>query len=366
MLVKESKTYLMVFALAVFVVGGYSLYQDQSDQESMLPITNTKMDAGIVTSVSRVPSSEASIPEIPQLLSNATSQEHTDIQDLINQLASRLISDHAHEIHDLAFQVTLKDLREDLVLDHSQQGPVIFEKVLRQAFPSLVDSILALLVKKDLYDNWLLGKMIDLNKMSLADQKEMLWTKRYEIFGKEDAEKIWEPERDENEERSEAVHTVLNMLNQSEDVAMHDRIYLLKAAYEENFFGTVEDLVLDSSGVLAQTIFSMDVVQKELAVMKPEARQSEINSVRRQLGFDEAQISWLAQRDQEREKRWENGYAYMNERAGMDTLYQGEELERNLDLLREKYFQDEAATIKKEEELIGFFRYTRQRVYGRN
>lgn len=367
MLVKESKTYAVFLGLAVIATAiSYFLLQSKSDQNLALPAVNTKFDAVDVVPVSHSPRSEVIVPEIPDLLSSSAVQKNTDIRLLINEIASKLVSDHSHEASNLAFQITLKELRDDLVIDYPEQGLKVFEMILRKAFPNLADAILALLAKKDIYDTWLLGKMIELNKMDLEDQKEALWTKRYEIFGKEDAEQIWVLERDEKEEREEAMNTVLNMLNQSKDVAMHDRIYLLQSAYEENFFGTVEDLVLDSSGVLAQTIFSMDVVQEELAAMTPEDRQQEINSVRRQLGFEESQIEWLAQRDQERNKRWLNGHAYMEERAEIEKQYEGEELESNLNLLRERYFNDEATTIKKEEELIGFFRYTRERVYGRN
>jgi hypothetical protein len=156
------------------------------------------------------------------------------------------------------------------------------------------------------------------------------------------------------------------MLNQSSEMSMQDRVFLLKSAYDENYFGTVEDLVLDSTGLLSQVMFELDIVQSELDALSPEARQLEIDEVRRLVGFEESQIAWLAQRDQEREVRWQNGYAYMAERAQIAELYEGDELVTQLDALRTKYFKHEANTIKKEEEQIAFFRYDRERVYGRN
>ena len=367
MLVKERKRYFLLVGAAAIVVGlSLTLSKNQDRLEAVSPINSIKVAPADVVQVPEILRTQRAIPETQSQLTGSLHLHTDDIQSLINEIASKLVADHAHEIQDLAFQVTLKELREDLIRDYPQTGLQIFDQILRKAFPGLAEAILALIAKKDLYDSWLLVELIDLNKMALDEQKEALWRKRYEVFGKEDAEQIWEPEKDQKEERTEAMHTVLNMLNQSKDVAMHDRIYILQSAYDENFFGSVEDLVLDSSNVLSQTLFSMDVVQQELGAMTPEQRQLEIDSVRRQLGFEESQIEWLAKRDKEREQRWQNGYAYMDERGAVEKRYQGEELEQELDALRERYFKEEAATIKKEEELIGFFRYTRQRVYGRN
>lgn len=367
MLAKQSKTYLFAVSAAC-LIAAISLILQNKQEASDYAKSVTQIDpvsVDISKTIDLIGSESAVEVRIDEQASAPVANE-TNFQLVLDEIATRLLNNHAHEITDLAFQVSLIELRNDLLIDYPSDGLRLFEAILRQAFPKLAESILALLEKKDIYDDWLLNQMIELNKMSLLEQKEVLWTKRYEIFGKEAAEQIWEPEKSEKEERVDAVHSVLSMLNHSKDVAMHDRVYLLKSAYEENYLGTVEDLVLDSSGVLAQTIFSLDAVQKELSAMPSDQRQGQINAVRRQLGFNESQIEWLAKRDQEREKRWLNGYAYMEARSKLEELYAGETLAEQLDLLREKHFKDEASTIKKEEEQIGFFRFSRDRVYGRN
>jgi hypothetical protein len=46
--------------------------------------------------------------------------------------------------------------------------------------------------------------------------------------------------------------------------------------------------------------------------------------------------------------------------------FKGPEREEKLKALREKYFQDEANTIEREEENDNFFRFERPHIYGRN
>ena len=107
--------------------------------------------------------------------------------------------------------------------------------------------------------------------------------------------------------------------------------------------------------------------RKRQAEMTAEQRQEKINDIRRNIGFDEQVVQELAERDLTREARWQNGYAYMEARGVLEARYgQNAVPENELDLLREQYFRHEAPTIKKEETDIGFYRYNRPRVYGRN
>ena len=86
---------------------------------------------------------------------------------------------------------------------------------------------------------------------------------------------------------------------------------------------------------------------------------------RTEMGFSQQEVERMQEVDAYREKRWENGLAYMEERDLLVEGLGGEELGTQLDALREKYFKHEAKTIKLEEE-DGFFRYKRPRIYGRN
>ena len=94
-------------------------------------------------------------------------------------------------------------------------------------------------------------------------------------------------------------------------------------------------------------------------------RQNAINESRKQLGFTDDDIKLLAQEDKIKEQRWQNGYQYMSARDQLSQAYEGDDLESKLLELREKYFNNEAPTIKAEED-SGFYRYNRPRLYGSN
>jgi hypothetical protein len=117
--------------------------------------------------------------------------------------------------------------------------------------------------------------------------------------------------------------------------------------------------------MLAELFLRMEPVQRELAAQSPAARANTLAHIRRELGFDEAAIARMAAIDERREARWQDGLAYMQERARVAAAFEGAAREAELRALREEWFGPEAATIEAEER-DGFFRFERPRVYGRN
>jgi len=73
----------------------------------------------------------------------------------------------------------------------------------------------------------------------------------------------------------------------------------------------------------------------------------------------------MEQIDERRDARWQNGLAYMDERARVSATFEGNALDDELHALRERYLAGEAPTIEAEER-GGFFRFARPRIYGRN
>jgi len=118
-------------------------------------------------------------------------------------------------------------------------------------------------------------------------------------------------------------------------------------------------------GMLAEVFLRMESVQRELAALSPAARSRELAHIRRELGYGEEEIARMEHVDERREARWQNGLAYMQERARIEASFEGDALQGELRALREEYFADEAPTIEAEER-DGFFRFQRPRVYGRN
>ncbi len=302
---------------------------------------------------------DAKAPAVPQ------APPITEAEQLVNELTRRLQTEFAERIHDIAFQVSLKDMRDGLLTQFPMQGEQLFARIIHAAFPSLAEEILRNIALMDHYDAWLLDNMVALNDMDLLSQQGEIWAKRRALFGA-DAERIWSDELSAQAERKAAVQRTVQLLNTAYDTTMNERIFVLKTAFEEGLAGSPQEAVLDTKGVMAQVFFGFDSVQRELESLAPQARQTQINTIRRQMGFDETSVAQLAEQDQQREARWQNGYAYMAERRELEARAGGQPSASELDALREKYFAHEAVTIKREEEDLGFFRYTRPRVYGRN
>jgi hypothetical protein len=123
--------------------------------------------------------------------------------------------------------------------------------------------------------------------------------------------------------------------------------------------------LLENPAMLAEVFLRMEGVQRELAALSPTARSGELAHVRRELGFDEESIARTEAIDDRREARWQNGRAYMQERARLSASFAGDPLQAELHALRDEYFGQEAPTIEAEER-DGFFRFERPRIYGRN
>jgi hypothetical protein len=289
----------------------------------------------------------------------------SDLNGMVQELAQKFQRDLAAQIHLIAVQVSLKTLRDDLRETFPEQGDTLFEKIITLAFPEFVQAILQAIALMDQYDAWLQSMLLNLNDMNAFEQQGVLWAKRRELFG-DAANQIWQAEISAEQERQLTMRRTMEMLDKAYDMQMQERLYLLKSNFEESYADKLQNMVVDPKGVLAQVFFGLDAVQQDLAGMSNEERQNQINEIRKSMGFTDEQINNLAEADQEREKRWQNGYAYMDERSALEAQLSGDDLAKALDALREKFFAHEANTIKKEEEELQFFRYERPRVYGRN
>jgi hypothetical protein len=141
------------------------------------------------------------------------------------------------------------------------------------------------------------------------------------------------------------------------------------AAYQdrlrEAFEGTEREPLLAQRGMWTEVFLRADAVQEELASLEPGARQAAIDRIRRGMGYTEDEVEHLAAVDAERDERWQRGRAYMEERARLAATFEGDVLEEELRVLRERTFGPTAPTIEREE-AGGFFRFERPRVYGRN
>jgi hypothetical protein len=293
-----------------------------------------------------------------------SADNHNELELLVFEYIETLKAEIGKNIKSIALQISLIELRNDLVAAYPSQGKILFERIIRKAFPELAEAILLAIATMDIYEQWLLETMPDLNKMDLIEQEKILWRKRFELFG-EVAGEIWEEEWTPEKEREESVHKTLELLDTAYGTPMDERLYLLQSAFEESYGNTIEGFVFDSKSVMSQAFLNFDSVQKDLSNMSQEDRQIDIAQIRRTLGYPENRIELLGERDLKKEQDWKNGYAYMKARSQAEKKFSGEALEAEFDKLREVHFTYRAPTIKREEG-ADFYRYTRPRVYGQN
>ncbi|ASP38562.1 hypothetical protein CHH28_07685 [Bacterioplanes sanyensis] len=235
----------------------------------------------------------------------------------------------------------------------------LLDSALQQAYPNRYSALQALFDGLDRYQQWLLQQHKTLIALTELERNARLWQQRHALFG-EQARQIWQQELDQHEQQRLAVQAELQRL--------HDTEQPLQQIWFD-LQSTLSQPLSQTQGVgtaaMANVFFGLDSVQRQLAAMPADQRQAAIDQARQQMGFSQQRRDWLAQRDQQREQRWQRGLSYMQQRQQLQAAYQGAELQQRLAALQQQVFGHEAATIAKEEQQ-GFYRYQRPRLYGRN
>lgn len=359
---KTMKTWITTGVLATVVIAGagyvlnHSLGLSNSDlhgkhSTAEIPIASDMSNAGMMAEGSAGAYAE----------SQSTHGDHED--RFVAELIQKLRASYESQIHLLHIQASLIKVKEFVLERYPTDGESVFASVIRTVFPEFADAILELLERLDAYHVWLMDNQPELLALDAPMQQGMIWEKRREMFGS-DAEKIWAQEMAEMSRQQTSMHQLIDRLDKAHDISMDEKLYQLQEAVNEHFTGSIQDIAV-SGGVISKAFFNLNSVQDELKALDSEARQEKINDVRRQLGLTETQIERLAKQDAVKNKRWENGLAYMAEREVLLASVSEYEREDELTALRERYFKHEALTIQREEE-SDFWRYNRRRVYGNN
>jgi len=179
-----------------------------------------------------------------------------------------------------------------------------------------------------------------------------------------DADFVREVARAE-EAREQALRDAILAIGEEPGLTVDARLERLREAVEAARGENEAAAAFVTPSMLAEVFLRMDGVQQELVAMSPGERAGELAHIRRELGYDEAEIARMEAIDERREARWQNGLAYMKERERIAASFEGDALEAELHALRAEYFAHEAQTIEAEER-SGFFRFERPRIYGRN
>ncbi len=273
-----------------------------------------------------------------------------------DRLVKELQKYYGKSIADRSIQASLISIRDFVITTHPKNGKELFYSIIKRAFPDYADEIMKTLAKLDEYNRWL-------EKNKTLSQTD-LEGKRKELFG-EEAEKIWSNAVLAAEARKVKMKNTFDVLNKSDDTTLNEKINMYKNALRDTYEGAPEEVFIKQMD-LSMAFFSLDSVQNDLKQMSPEQRQLEMNNIRRQMGWGEEQIKEMEEIDADNEQKWDVGLAYMEDRKKIVENYKGPEQEEKLKALREKYFQDEANTIEREENNDNFFRFERPHIYGRN
>jgi hypothetical protein len=282
----------------------------------------------------------------------------TSVDSFSDQLVKELQKYYGKNISDKSTQASLIGIRDFVISTFPANGKSLFYNILKRAFPAYADEIMRTLDKLDQYSRWLEDNKMMHSKMDMEKKKR-------ELFG-EDADKIWSGDMLATEVRKAKMQDVMAVLNKSGDTTLNEKLNVYRGALNETYKGTPEEFFLDQKEMLSKVFFSIDSVQDVLKQMNPEERQQEINNIRSKMGLNSHEIEEMAEIDAENERRWNVGLEYMQERNDIVDNFKGQEQEDKLKDLREKYFQDEANTIEREEENDKFFRFERPHIYGRN
>ncbi len=348
---------VLLFALAFF---GFSWMLPSSPKN---PLDGVRVPQGEVSGSGRSPLQQA--PGSPASMKEAGGKEGKEPPlSLEDQLVKELKQLYGGAVFRKSTLEVFQKVKQFLMDLYPQDGRQRFYRILERAFPEQADEIRAALEKMAAYNRWLAENRHRLRQMNDLERQGFLWEQREALFG-DAAPDIWSEEVLAYEKRKQEMRDTISLLDASDDTTIEEKLDIYKDTLHRAYEDSPEAYILENKSMLARVFFSIDSVQKELEQMPPEHRQWEINQIRRDLGFNEELIQQMEARDAHRNRRWKNGREYMQAREAIVEQYPGPQQEEKLEALREEYFGHEAETIEREEK-DGFFRYERERVYGRN
>ncbi len=281
-----------------------------------------------------------------------------------NQMVETLTLLYGAHIDDASVQVQLLQFRNQIYARYPDDGEKRFREILRRAFPDRYGEILDTLAAADDYQDWLDENAEALAELPPLGQQDALLEKQRDLFGPEAAADLAQATLD-RQLRDHSMTQTMAELEESTDTTLDQKLDVYIDALHENYGDGPDAWSLENPDLIAQALFGLDSVSRELGSLSPEERQRKINEIREEFGLTDEQIAAREATDARRNARWENGLAYMQERNQLVAGSSGADLDSELASLRERYFAHEAPTIAAEE-ADGFFRYERPRYYGRN
>ncbi|MFZ5564479.1 MAG: hypothetical protein ACOZBW_10540 [Thermodesulfobacteriota bacterium] len=244
----------------------------------------------------------------------------------------------------------LKEVYPDSWQDH------VFE-YLSAAFPEHAARLYDRHLKFSAFKEWIAANYTMLIGMEAGQRSALLWDKRRQFFGK-DADTIWELEQ-----KAEQVALSLEEINRQAELPFNEKVSSYAITLDDIYGRQAEAYKRLHQQKTMDRFLALESVQADLRQMSAEERKAGLELFRTAMGLDDEALGRWAELDEDRDRRWEKGLAYMQARQQINVP--GGDHETALDRLRQEYFGAEAEIIKQEES-AGLFRFNQQRVYGKN
>ena len=230
---------------------------------------------------------------------------------------------------------------------------------LSAAFPDRASELFENYRKLAAYREWVKDNHSMLTGLDRNRLDDVMMDKRKEFFG-DDALKIWEMELKRKE-----VKTVLSEIQSESDLPFEQKTDYYRTQLDAIYGDASRAYIQSNQQSLMSQFLEVKSIQKDLHAMDREERKERLTFLRKSMGLDETALQRWNRLDDTRDERWAKGIAYMKARNQALKKTPATEREQILDQLRQEHFGSEAETVKREE-LSGFYRFNRPRVYGKN
>jgi hypothetical protein len=230
-------------------------------------------------------------------------------------------------------------------------------EAVKLVFPANIDCLMKMSNKIALYDRWFKGATAMLYTKGAQEREGIIRGKRSEIFGP-DAEKIWP-----DNVKVDTISRVMKALNRVKGASLQQKLAFLLDTIRQEYASNADAYIKDHRQDLLEGFLKLQSVQSDLKRMRIQERRQNLRTIRQSFGMDEGALSKWDSLEKAREKSWEKGVLYMNERQEVMDSVPAELREIVLHELRVKHFGNEAATVAAEEK-AGYFRFKGKRLFG--
>lgn len=233
------------------------------------------------------------------------------------------------------------------------------EAFLRATFPALADDLIKKMLALQEYNQWVEQLKSTLQFASMKDRQTALWDKRVALFGDE-AYVIWEAAF-----KGEQLQAHLEDVNASTGT-FGEKAQQYMNAMREVFGKEIIGPDKPHTAQMMSQFLQLQNVQADLQQLPETERYHQLRTFRRAMGLSEEALQRWDALDQERIAARNNGNLYLEQRATLESRYQGDALQSHLKKLQNELFGPAEAEFIRNEEASGYYRFNQPQIIGVN